>query len=33
VTDPIDFASRVEQLRREHGRKPSFVERLARAGL
>jgi hypothetical protein len=33
VTESVNFARRVEQLRREHGRKPSFVERLARAGL
>jgi hypothetical protein len=33
VCEPVVFASRVEALRREHGRKVSFVERLAHAGL
>jgi predicted alpha/beta-hydrolase family hydrolase len=33
VTDPADFACRLEQLRHEHGRKPSLIERLVRAGL
>lgn len=33
VSDPTDFASRLDRLRREHGRKVTFVERLAYAGL
>jgi hypothetical protein len=33
VCDPAVFASRLEALRREHGRKVTFVERLAHAGL
>jgi hypothetical protein len=33
VCEPVVFASRVEALRREHGRKVSFVERLEHAGL
>ena len=33
VCDPVVFASRLEALRREHGRKVTFVERLERAGL
>lgn len=33
VTDPADFALRLEQLRQEHGRKPSFIERLRNTGL
>ena len=33
VTDPVVFASRLEALRREHGRKVTFVERLGHAGL
>jgi hypothetical protein len=33
VSDPTEFASRLERLRREHGRKVTFVERLGHAGL
>lgn len=33
VCDPTVFASRLEALRREHGRKVTFVERLGHAGL
>ena len=33
VTDPGEFARRLESLRREHGRKVTFVERLGHAGL
>jgi hypothetical protein len=33
VTDPTEFARRLESLRREHGRKVTFVERLGHAGL
>jgi hypothetical protein len=33
VCDPAVFASRMEALRREHGRKVTFVERLEHAGL
>ncbi len=33
VCDPAVFASRLAQLRREHGRKVTFVERLGHAGL
>jgi len=33
VTDPVVFARRLEALRREHGRKVTFVERLGHAGL
>lgn len=33
VCDPAVFASRVKALRREHGRKVTFVERLGHAGL
>jgi hypothetical protein len=33
VCDPAVFASRLEALRREHGRKVTFVERLEHAGL
>jgi hypothetical protein len=33
VCDPAVFASRVATLRREHGRKVAFVERLEHAGL
>lgn len=33
VSDPDDFASRLETLRREHARKVAFVERLGHAGL
>ena len=33
VCDPAVFASRLDALRREHGRKVTFVERLAHAGL
>ena len=33
VCEPSVFASRLAALRREHGRKVSFVERLAHAGL
>lgn len=33
VTDPAEFARRLEFLRREHGRKVTFVERLGHAGL
>lgn len=33
VCDPVVFASRLEALRREHGRKVTFVERLGHAGL
>ncbi len=33
VCDPTDFADRLEALRREHGRKVTFVERLGHAGL
>jgi hypothetical protein len=33
VTEPGDFARRLAQLRLEHGRKPSFIERLMHAGL
>jgi hypothetical protein len=32
VCDPAVFASRLEALRREHGRKVTFVERLGHAG-
>lgn len=33
VTDPAEFTRRIEALRREHGRKVTFVERLGHAGL
>jgi hypothetical protein len=33
VCDPAVFASRLAELRREHGRKVSFVERLGHVGL
>ncbi len=33
VTDPAVFGRRLESLRREHGRKVTFVERLGHAGL
>lgn len=33
VTDPTEFARRLESLRREHARKVTFVERLGPAGL
>ena len=33
VCDPAVFASRLETLRREHGRKVTLVERLEHAGL
>lgn len=33
VTDVVEFARRLESLRREHGRKVTFVERLGHAGL
>ena len=33
VCDPAVFASRVEALRREHGRKVTFIQRLSNVGL
>jgi hypothetical protein len=33
VTDPAEFARRLEAVRREHARKVTFVERLGHAGL
>jgi hypothetical protein len=33
VTNPEEFTRRLESLRREHGRKVTFVERLGHAGL
>ena len=33
VTDPTEFAGRLDTLRREHGRKVTFLEKLGNAGL
>ncbi|MCY7340833.1 MAG: hypothetical protein LH603_02955 [Pseudonocardia sp.] len=33
VCDPVEFASRLDWLRRKHGRKVTFVELLGHAGL
>ena len=33
VCDPVVFASRLVALRREHGRKVTFIQRLSNVGL